>query len=56
MPLLKGKGKKIIGKNIGEMVKGFKNKGKIGTSAPSSLAKAMAQASAIAYKKAGKGY
>ena len=60
MPLLKGRGKKIIGKNIGEMVKGFKSKGKIGTSTPSSLAKAMAQASAISYKLAGqskkKGY
>ena len=54
MPLMKGKSAKTISKNIGEMVRGFKEFGKIGTSKPASVRKAVKQASAIAYSKAGK--
>jgi hypothetical protein len=54
MPLMKGKSAKTISKNIGEMVRGFKESGKIGTSKPSSVRKAVKQASAIALSKAGK--
>jgi hypothetical protein len=54
MPLMKGKSAKTIGSNIGEMVRGFKESGKIGTSKPSSVRKAVKQAAAIAYSKAGK--
>jgi hypothetical protein len=51
---MKGKGAKTISKNIGEMVRGFKESGKIGTSKPASVRKAVKQASAIALSKAGK--
>jgi hypothetical protein len=51
---MKGKSAKTISKNIGEMVRGFKESGKIGTSKPSSVRKAVKQASAIALSKAGK--
>jgi hypothetical protein len=54
MPLMKGKSAKTISKNIGEMVRSFKESGKIGTSKPSSVRKAVKQASAIALSKAGK--
>jgi hypothetical protein len=54
MPLKTGRSKKVIGKNIGEMVGSFKKTGKIGTSRPTSTKKAVEQASAIAYEKAGK--
>jgi hypothetical protein len=54
MPLMKGKSAKTISKNIGEMVRGFKESGKIGTSKPASVRKAVKQASAIALSKAGK--
>jgi hypothetical protein len=54
MPLMKGKSAKTISKNIGEMVRSFKESGKIGTSKPSSVRKAVKQAAAIAYSKAGK--
>ena len=54
MPLKSGKSKKTISKNIGEMVGKYKETGKIGTSKPKSMKAAMAQASAIAYTKAGK--
>lgn len=54
MPLKKGRSKKIIGANIGEVVRAFKKTGKIGTSKPTSLAKATKQAVAIAFGKAGK--
>jgi len=54
MPLKSGKSKKTISKNIGEMVGKYKETGKIGTSKPKSMKAAMAQASAIAYGKAGK--
>jgi len=54
MPLAKGKSKKTISGNIGEMVRSYKESGKIGTSRPASVRKAVKQAAAIAYSKAGK--
>jgi hypothetical protein len=54
MPLMKGKSAKTMSKNISEMVRGFKDSGKIGTSKPASVRKAVKQAVAIAYSKAGK--
>jgi hypothetical protein len=51
---MKGKSAKTISKNIGEMVRSFKESGKIGTSKPASVRKAVKQASAIALSKAGK--
>ena len=54
MPLKRGSSQKTIGSNIGEMVRSFKKKGKIGTSKPSSVGAATKQAAAIAYEKAGK--
>jgi hypothetical protein len=55
MPLKKGKSNKVISFNIKELVDAYKTKGKIGTSKPASKAKAIKQAVAIAYSKAGKG-
>lgn len=54
MPLKKGSSQKTISGNIGEMVRGFKKTGKIGTSKPKSKEAAMKQAAAIAYSTAGK--
>lgn len=54
MPLKKGSSQKTISSNIGEMVRTFKESGKIGTSKPKSKAAAVKQAAAIAYEKAGK--
>lgn len=54
MPLKKGKSKKVVGENIGEMMHSYKAKGKIGTSTPESDRAARTQAIAIALKKAGK--
>lgn len=54
MPLKKGKSKKVISSNIKEIVKSYDKKGTIGTSKPQSKAKAVKQAVAIAYSKAGK--
>lgn len=54
MPLKKGSSQKTISTNIGEMVRSFKESGKIGTSKPKSKAAAVKQAAAIAYEKAGK--
>ncbi len=50
MPLASGKGKKVIGGNIQEMLHKFKQTGKIGTSHPASMKKAQEQASAIAFE------
>ena len=52
MPLMKGSSQKTISKNTGEMVRKFKETGKIGTSRPGSMRKAMKQAAAAAYATA----
>ena len=52
MPLMKGSSQKTISKNIGEMVRKFKDTGTIGTSRPGGVRKAMKQAAAIAYSTA----
>lgn len=54
MPLKKGSSQKTISTNIGEMVRKFKDTGKIGTSRPGSVRKAGKQAAAIAYGSARK--
>ena len=54
MPLKSGSSKKVISSNVKELVGAYKEKGKIGTSRPASKAKAVKQAVAIAYEKAGK--
>jgi hypothetical protein len=54
MPLEKGKTKKVVSSNIGEMVRSYKKTGKIGTSKPKSKEKAIKQATAIALATAGK--
>jgi len=54
MPLKSGSSQKTIGKNISELMKTYKSKGKIGTSKPSTKKAAQKQAAAIALSKAGK--
>lgn len=55
MPLAKGRSKKVVSKNIGEMVRSYKKKGTIGTSTPANPEAARKQAIAIAFKKSGMG-
>jgi len=52
MPLMKGSSQKTISKNVGEMVRKFKDTGKIGTSRPSNKGRAVKQAVAIALSTA----
>lgn len=54
MPLFKGKSNKTISKNVKELADSYKATGKIGTSKPASMKKAVKQAVAIAYNKAGR--
>lgn len=54
MPLKKGSSQKTISANIGEMVRSFKETGKLGSSKPKSKTAAVKQAAAIAYETAGK--
>lgn len=54
MPLKKGKSKKTISKNIKKEMNKYKKTGKVGKSKPASKKKAVKQAAAIAYSKAGK--
>jgi hypothetical protein len=54
MPLKQGKSQKVVGGNIGEMVRAYKKTGKIGASRPKSKEKAIKQATAIALSEAGK--
>jgi hypothetical protein len=54
MPLSKSKSKKAIQRNVKELVHTYEKKGKIGTSKPAGKKKAIKQAVAIAYSKAGK--
>ncbi len=54
MPLKKGKSSKTINKNVKELVKTYKKRGKIGSSRPANAKAARKQAVAIALNKAGK--
>lgn len=54
MPLKQGASQKTVGKNIKELMHAYKEKGKIGSSKPSSEKAAQKQAVAIALSKAGK--
>lgn len=53
MPLEKGRGKKVAGRNIGELITSFKRTGKIGNVTPLDMDHAQRIASAIAFSKAG---
>ncbi len=54
MPLKKGSSKEKIAYNIEEMLKAYKETGKIGNTTPKNMEHARKIASAAAYKKAGK--
>ena len=54
MPIKKGSSKKTISNNVKEVFSAYKTSGKIGSSKPSSPAKAQKQAVAIALSTAGK--
>ena len=49
MPIKPGKGKKVREENISEIVSSYKKTGKIGSSKPESMQKAVKQAVAISY-------
>jgi hypothetical protein len=51
MPLIAGAGKVAHSANVEEMIRKFKRTGRIGTSTPGSMKKALAQANAAAYRK-----
>lgn len=53
MPLKAGSSAKTRSTNIAEMIRSFKKTGKIGNSSPGSMKKAVSQAAAAAYRKAG---
>lgn len=53
MPLKPGSSRKTISGNIRELVGGYEDKGRIGTSTPKSKKAAVKQAVAISLKKAG---
>lgn len=53
MPLKKGRSKKVISENIGELIASWKQKGKIGNIKPKSKKHAQKIAVAIAMRKAG---
>lgn len=53
MPLIPGIGKQTLADNIDELMRSYKSKGTIGTSAPKNPKLAQKQAIAIAYKKQG---
>ena len=52
MPLIAGASPKAHSANVAELVRTFKAKGRIGNSKPGSVKAAVAQANAIAYRKA----
>jgi hypothetical protein len=54
MPLMSGRSRGVVSKNISELVGSYKRKGKIGFSRPKNAAAARRQATAIALKKAGR--
>lgn len=53
MPLKAGTSASTHSKNVEEMIRAFKKSGSIGNSRPGSMKKALAQANAAAYRKAG---
>lgn len=54
MPLKTGSSQKTVGKNVSELMKSYKETGKIGSSKPGTKTAAQKQAVAIALSKAGK--
>ncbi len=55
-PLHKGKGQKVISKNIHEMMSSYEDTGKIGNTKPKNAAHARKIAAAAAYEKARSGH
>lgn len=54
MPLLRGKSRKVVSRNIREMVKSYKRKSSIGNVNPDDMEHARSIAAAAAYGKARK--